>query len=136
MTIGSTVKFETAKGIAQGVLLGEYLGPVPTQDGYISGTIYYVGMENGQIAHVRAGFIRDVDVDDETAIMEMGVAIQAMKAQVKEAMINYLNQNLKFTQIGDEGGLIFDLPDMKEKQKKGYISDIAGEIADIFEEII
>ena len=136
MTIGSTVKFETSKGIAQGVLLGEYLGPVPTQDGYISGTIYFVGMEDGQIAHVRAGFIRDVDMDDETAIMEMGAAIQAMKAEIKDAMIKYLAQNLKFVRNLNEGYLAFDLPNLSEKQKKGYISDIAGEIADIFEEII
>ena len=128
--IGATVKFETNAGIAEGVVLGEYVGPVPASGGYITGTIYYVKVDENTIAHVRAGFIRDITPFS----MEDFADMEQIKIKIRELLEAYFAENLKRVVSGNEGYLAFELPPVKMHEVQGYIADISHEIADILEE--
>jgi len=124
--IGATVKFETSAGIAEGVVMGEYVGPVPANNGYITGTIYYVKVDENTIAHVRAGFIREIMPFNLEDFME----VEGLKIKIRELLEEYFTENLKRI----DGRLCFDLPDVAPGEVKGYIADISHEIADKLEE--
>lgn len=127
--IGCTLTFEHSKGTSKGVCVGEYVGAIPANGGYISGTIYHVQV-NGELHHVRAGFVREIMPFNEEDFAEM----EQIKLHVRKVLEEYFTENLRFLKDGARGYLNFSLPSVKKDEMPGYIRDIAHEIADRLEE--
>lgn len=127
--IGCTLTFEHSKGTSKGVCVGEYVGPVPANSSYISGTIYLVQVEE-TLYHVRAGFVREVMPFNEEDFADM----EQIKIQIRQLLEDYFTLNLSRLEVNGEGYLKFCLPSVAPGEVMGYISDIAHEIADKLEE--